>query len=320
MAPPVLIDLVAQAAAAAAAPAVSVHKVNNIAYTCQGAVTKLKDVQRSSNLDCWSQVVVCTVGEGEARTPKLKCKHCNRHLAVSNPSQVLKTHLTSRGCTGLRRLASAEAAREAAVAAATATAAGAGGGGGGSSSITSTNSTITVGGTVGAASVLGKRKRGSALMMCATADQQQCFEKSIARFFFKNGIPLQLTEDPDLKAAVAHVGLMPPSRAALSNKLLDDEYNAVRAADSSTLALQRFLQFSSDGWRRRAAVQGKPLINFMALPAVGKPIFCKVISAAGEVKDKHWIAARHVEWAAEFTDGNLDRVLGFVMDNTKANM
>ena len=67
-------------------------------------------------------------------------------------------------------------------------------------------------------------------------------------------------------------------------------------------------------------MHGKPLINFIALLAVGKPIFCMVISAAGEVKDKHWIAARHVEIATEVTGGQLDRVLGFVMDNTKANM
>ena len=46
----------------------------------------------------------------------------------------------------------------------------------------------------------------------------------------------------------------------------------------------------------------------------------KVISAAGEVKDKHWIAARHLEIAEETTGGQLDCVLGFVMDNTKANM
>ena len=304
--PPVAVDLVAQMLAAAAAPAALKHKVNNVAYTCQGAITKLKEVQRSSKLDGWKEVVVCTVGEAEDQAPKLQCKHCNQLLAISNPSQVLKTHLTSRGCTGLRRLQSAEAAGEAA-----ATAAAAGADGGGSSSTTSTNSASTGG---------SKRKWGNALMMCATAHQQQAFQRDIARFFFKNGIPLQLTEDADLRSAVAHVGLLPPTRAALSNKLLDDEYNAVRAADGARLAQQRFLQFSTDGWRRRAAVQGKPLINVMALPAVGKPIFCKVISAAGEVKDKHWIAARHVEWATEFTDGNLDRVLGFVMDNTKANM
>ena len=51
MALPVLVDLMAQAAAAAAAPAVAMHKVKNVAYTCQGAITKLKEVQRNGNLD-----------------------------------------------------------------------------------------------------------------------------------------------------------------------------------------------------------------------------------------------------------------------------
>jgi hypothetical protein len=319
------IDLVENARQAAAAPAVEMFKVYSSAYTCQRAVNKLQEMQRSSKNDSWSEVEVCTVGEGDSQRPKLKCKHCSTLLSVSNPAQTLKTHLTERACSGLRRLASASAA------AAAATAAAAGGSAGGSSSTNS--STSSIGSSVSAAAGTdttkaislqqgtGKRKKGSGIsIMCATAHQQQCFERSIARFFFKNGIPLQLTEDVDLRAAVAHVGLLPPSRHDLSNRLLNEEYDAVRAVDVNRLAQQKLIQLSSDGWRRRAAVRGVPLINFMALMPVGAPIFCKVVSAAGEVKDKNWIAALHLEIAAEITGGKLERVLGFVMDNTKANM
>ena len=286
----------------------------NVAYTCQGAVSKLQQVQRTSNTEGWSEVDVCTVAEKGSLKPKLKCRLCGSHLTVSNPAQSMKTHLTESACSGKRRAAAAvQVAASVAAAAlpAAASAAGGAGGvgsGGGGGSSTSHNTS--------------KRKKGSGGfdIMIASASQQQCFEKSLARFFFKNGIALQLTEDPDLKAAVAHVGLAPPSRHTLSNKLLDEEYNAVLRVDTARLAQQRYIQFSSDGWRRRAAAQGKPLINFLALMAAGKPVFCKVVSAAGVVKDQQWIAARHVEWAAEFTNGDLDRVLGFVMDNTKANM
>lgn len=299
-----VIDLVARARAAAAAPAAEMFKVYSTAYTCQGAVRKLKEVQRTSTTQGWSEVEVCTEGEGDSAKPKLKCKLCNALLTVSNPAQSLKSHLTERACSGRRRAAAAQAA-----AAASAAASAEGGGG-------SNNRTFNGDASVG--STAGKRKFGS--IMYATAAQQQLFEKSIARFFFKNGVPLQLIEDADLKAAVAQMGLMPPSRHVLSNKLLEEEYNAVRAVDNSRLARQLLIQFSSDGWRRRAAVGGKPLLNFMALLATGRPIFLKVISAAGEVKDKEWIAARHLEIADEATGGQRNRVLGFVMDNTKANM
>lgn len=302
--PVVLVDLVAEARAA---PAVPMYKVNSITYTCQAAVAKLKEIQRGSSSDRWTQMTVCTVGQGASETPKLKCNHCNNLFCVSNPSQTLKTHLTPQTCKGLQRQAAAEAAAAAAASA----------GGGGSSSSSSSN---TINTSISGGAATGKRKAGSSFIMCATADQQQAFEKDLARFFFKNGIPLQLVEHPDLRKAVAHVGLLPPSRKTLSNKLLDEEYNVVRAEDNARLALQRLIQFSSDGWRRRAAVGGKPLLNFLALLAMGRPIFLKVISAAGEVKDKHWIAARHLEIAEETTGGQLDRVLGFVMDNTKANM
>jgi hypothetical protein len=295
-----VIDLVAEAAAA---PAITMFKINNNPYTCQAAVNKLREIKRSSNLDGWNSFEVCTDGEGVSQTPKLRCKHCTVLFAVSNPSQTLKTHLTARACTGLKRQGFADAAAAAAAAAEEGTS----GGGAAAASSSAVSS--------------GKRKKdGGGVIMCATAHQQQCFEKSIARFFFKNAIPLQLTDDPDLRAAVGHVGLVPPTRRALSNKLLEEEFNAVRAMDLDRLAQAKFIQISSDGWRRKAAVGGQPLINFVALLATGKPIFWKVLSAAGEVKDQHWIAARHLEVALEITGGDLSRVVGFNMDNTKANM
>ena len=44
------------------------------------------------------------------------------------------------------------------------------------------------------------------------------------------------------EAAVVYVGLLPPSRHALSNRLLNEEYDAVRAVDISRLAQQKLIQ------------------------------------------------------------------------------
>jgi hypothetical protein len=106
-----VIDLVAEAAAA---PAITMFKINNNPYTCQAAVNKLREIKRSSNLDGWNSFEVCTDGEGVSQTPKLRCKHCTVLFAVSNPSQTLKTHLTARACTGLKRRGLADAAAAAA--------------------------------------------------------------------------------------------------------------------------------------------------------------------------------------------------------------
>jgi hypothetical protein len=287
--------------------------VNSTDYDLEGALSKLRSLKRTSNKDWWSSLEVCTVGVGDKAEPKLKCKHCNAKLTVTNPSQSAKSHLTVRGCKGLRRHA-----------AATDVAADGGGGGGsaGGSSGSGTGAAAAAAGATEApgiaALLMGKRKRSSG--MYATAEQQEKFERSLARFFFKNGISLQLTEDDDLKAAVAHVGLLPPTRHELSNKLLDAEYARVRAVDEAKLAAVGLLQLTTDGWRRRAAVRGVPLINVMALLPTGGSVFVKVLAAPGVVKNKEWIAARHLEWAALVTDGQLDRLLGMVMDNTKANM
>jgi hypothetical protein len=305
------------------APAAPTFVVNNKRYTLQAALAKLRDLKRVSRKPWWSSFQICASEEGDKAEPRLKCVNCNALLTVSNPAQTASTHLTQRACKGLRRIATADAAAADASAPAAAggsssgaaAAASRSSGGGSSSGAAGASSSSSGGGAL--ASVLGKRSRGGCLY--ATADQQQKFERCLARWFFKNGIPLQLTDDPDLKAAVGHVGLLPPSRHDLSNKLLDEAYDEVRAADKVKLAGQQ-LQLTTDGWRRRTAVRGVPLINVMALLAAGGSVFFKVVAAPGVVKDKDWIKEKHLEWASMVTEGDLGRLVGMVMDNTKANM
>ena len=171
------VDLVAMARAAAAAPAAATFKVNGIAYTCQGAVIKLRGLQRSSNKDSWSHVDVSTEGQGDSEVPKLKCNHCGSFLAVSNPAQSLKTHLTERACSGMRRANAAQAAAE--VAAAAPAAASAAAEGGSSNSLLNTTTSANSGGGS------TKRKMGRGIsIMCASTTQQEAFEKSLARITY----------------------------------------------------------------------------------------------------------------------------------------
>lgn len=57
----------------------------------------------------------------------------------------------------------------------------------------------------------------------------------------------------------------------------------------------------------------------MALLPNGSYLFHGVRNAAGVTKDATWLKDSHVEWAMEVTDNKPDRLLGMVMDNTKAN-
>jgi hypothetical protein len=292
-------------------------RINGQEYDLEGSLSRLRYLQSTSKKDWWNDLKDCTEGVGDNMEPKLQCNHCPKKLTVSNPAQSASNHLTVRGCKGFRRLAAA---------AGDAAAAGASDGGGRSGSTGGAAAAAAAGARpsapmqLGVGAMLGKRRRSC---MYATAEQQEGFEKSMARFFFNNGIPLQqLTEDVDLRAAVAHVGLLPSTRAELANKRLDEEYARVRAADDVKLAGSKLLQLTTDGWRRiaKAAVQGVPLINAMALLPAGGSVFFKVVAAPGVVKDKQWIADRHLEWANLVTEGQLNRLLGMVMDNTKANM
>lgn len=162
----VVVDLVAEARLAAARPAIAMFNVNGTSYTCQNAVKKLLELQRSSPIEGWRAVEVCTEGEGEARKPKLKCKHCNSLMSLSNPAQSLKTHMSERACKGLKRLATAAAAAQMA----------AGNGGGSSSTSTGSGAGVaTAGDGAGTATtnpILGKRKKGGSVNV-ATAEMRR---------------------------------------------------------------------------------------------------------------------------------------------------
>lgn len=77
---------------------------------------------------------------------------------------------------------------------------------------------------------------------------------------------------------------------------------------------------TSDGWSKKAAAHGIPLINFMILPDNGAATFHRIHNAEGEVNDADWIAELHNSVIGEVEDcvkeGHLS---GVIMDNTSAN-
>jgi hypothetical protein len=57
----------------------------------------------------------------------------------------------------------------------------------------------------------------------------------------------------------------------------------------------------------------------MVLLPSGGALMHKVKAVGGVVKNAQWLMEQHEEWAMQVTDNKPERLLGMVMDNTKAN-
>jgi hypothetical protein len=54
-----------------------------------------------------------------------------------------------------------------------------------------------------------------------------------------------------------------------------------------------------DGWSKRAAQRGTPLINVMVCPNDGPAVFWKVVNAEGQIKDAQYVFELHKELRIE---------------------
>ena len=74
----------------------------------------------------------------------------------------------------------------------------------------------------------------------------------------------------------------------------------------------------SDGWKKKAAGQGTPLLNVVILKPNGGVICWKAVNTAGEKNTGVAIKEMHLDMAKdslEVTKNDLDKILGVVMDN-----
>ncbi|KAJ9505608.1 hypothetical protein QJQ45_011235 [Haematococcus lacustris] len=82
----------------------------------------------------------------------------------------------------------------------------------------------------------------------------------------------------------------------------------------------------SDGWRYKYAANGTPLVNFILLKPDGGVLFIKVKDVSGKrkdavaIKDIHLEVLEELRKELELQGGTEMNCLGFIMDNTAANM
>jgi hypothetical protein len=144
--------------------------------------------------------------------------------------------------------------------------------------------------------------------------------KHLARYFFTNNVALCQIEDPHLKAAFQCLGATLPGRTALGSTLIAKEYGEVQAAVALQMMKYLIVYIATDGWKRKFAEHGTPIINVMILIPLGGSIFHKVVASGGECKNTQWVVDLHMKAKSEVEALYPHvKVGGFVMDNTKAN-
>jgi hypothetical protein len=262
---------------------------NNKGYSIKGASEYLCSLKSRGGADWWDSFeVVEVVQDGVVVDLKLKCIWCAELLTVSNPSGRGRSHM---GCCK---------AKKASTAAAT----------------TSTTAAAPCGTTYKV--VVEHQQKRQRTLHGITGEQQQRFMGHFSNWWYKSGISFNAAQHKDLKDALAVVGLVAPTSKDLAGKLLTKAAGVIKDDTKATIKAAPLVQLSTDGWRRNNVAGGVPLINVMALlPSTTK--FWKVHNANGDIKDAQWLRRRHTEWASEVSGGDMKRITGMVMDNTKAN-
>jgi hypothetical protein len=100
--------------------------------------------------------------------------------------------------------------------------------------------------------------------------------------------------------------------------LLNQVFEGVETANAQTLSSMSLIDAASDGWRKKYCAKGCALKNFCALMP-DKSLMFDVLNVACERKNAEGIAEILEGMARKMTSGNPDKLVGWVMNNTKAN-
>jgi hypothetical protein len=117
-------------------------------------------------------------------------------------------------------------------------------------------------------------------------------QHELAMFMYTSNTPAYRAENVHLKRAFACLGGTVPSPKQLRTSNLDDAEAYVRAATLESLKSARYA-IVTDGWSKRTAVRGAPLINIMICPDDGPAVFWRVEDCSGKIKDADFVLQFH---------------------------
>lgn len=242
-------------ATATAQPAQKKQKILKTEYTPLEALQELKRIPRQWDAK-YEAVISAATG-----WCVLKCKACGKELSVANPSGSTGPH--SLACKGNAGAADS-----------------------------SLEETEDMPGNSGTAAGSSTAMRGSIARYAASAEQQAKAIKNIMLFIITSELPLLKVKNPYLREAFAAVGVSLPSMETFRTSILDKLHaQVVQKVEKrmSALLLGPGIMLCADGWKKRAALQSSPLMNFIALHPDGGVTYLLCRDTSGESKTAEYL-------------------------------
>jgi hypothetical protein len=154
-----------------------------------------------------------------------------------------------------------------------------------------------------------------------SASQIDSFTSGIVKAIVTGNIAFTFVENPHLMDAMSAVGVPTISRKQLANLWIPKLAEEASVATVATLEKALLVDASSDGWRKKYCEQGASLNNIVAL-LPERAYFHDAVNCSSMRKDAESIANFLTTAAKSIvgsTDEDLERLIGWVLDNTKAN-
>jgi hypothetical protein len=112
--------------------------------------------------------------------------------------------------------------------------------------------------------------------------------ESLAMFLFTSNSPPSRVEKSHLQRCFARLGVVSPSRKVMGASLLKE------CQSKCTVSLMRSrYAVVTDGWTKRTAKRGTPLINVMVFPDDRPAVFLRVVDAGNQIKHKAFVVELH---------------------------
>jgi hypothetical protein len=234
----------------------------------------------------WYRTTIIHEGDGSF---SLRCATCHKAFSMKNPANFWQSH--KKTCPVAER--GSEITRE------------------------QVNSSLTI----SAVRRLKESSQRGVETFTLSRSQIDKFSSGIVKAIVTGNIAFTFVENPHLMEAMSAIGVPTISRKQLTNRWIPKLAEEASLATEATLEKALLVDASSDGWRKKYCEQGASLNNIVAL-LPERAYFHDAINCSSMRKDAESIAQLLTTAAKSMvghTDEDLERLVGWVLDNTKAN-
>ena len=150
-----------------------------------------------------------------------------------------------------------------------------------------------------------------------TPAQNEAFVEHSVMACITGCIPFAFMENPHMVPAAKAASVTLPSRKVLATTL-DSVFDKVKPPSSEKMCTLLHIDASSDGWSKKYCEQGASLANFCHLTSNGA-LLHDVVQWSALRKDSTGIVTILETAVEQLSGGELGRIFGWLLDNTKAN-